>query len=124
MAFWHYGIHDNDKYRGEILRMPDEFLSLKMQQKLVLFGSHDTGLSALLVTLGHREDVPPTVRGHFLFELWNVDGEIIARISYNGGPIPVSFMEGRTSYPYSNFKAEMSRKGYLNHCFVPEWKKY
>ena len=82
MANWHYGMNDNDKYRGvasstifrEMFRMADEFLAMKTRTKFVILSSHDTQIGALLPTLGQRESIPPLVRSNFLFELWNVDG--------------------------------------------------
>lgn len=133
MAFWHYNTHNNDKFRGvasapiyrEIIRMADEFISMKSSKKLVLVGSHDTELAAMLVTLGYIDkDTAPALRCHFLFELWDVDRKIMARISFNGNPVPISFLGNKTIYPYSQFKNEIYRTGLLNHCFVPEWEKY
>ncbi|KAK8892034.1 hypothetical protein M9Y10_029256 [Tritrichomonas musculus] len=133
MAFWHFNFHNNDKYRGvasapiyrEIIRMADEFISMKSSKKLIVIGSHDTELSSMLVTLGYIDkESAPAVRSHFLFELWDVDRKIMARISFNGNPIPVSFLRNQTIYPYSQFKSEIFRSGLLNHCFIPEWQKY
>lgn len=132
MAMWHYGQNDNDKYRGvasstifrEIFRMADDFLAMKTPTKFVILSSHDTQIGALLPTFGQREDVPPLVRSNFLFELWDVDGAVMCRFVYNGRVLPISFLGNETLVQYSNLKGEMARLGYLNHCMIPEWKKY
>ena len=132
MANWHYGMNDNDKYRGvasstifrEMFRMADEFLAMKTRTKFVILSSHDTQIGALLPTLGQRESIPPLVRSNFLFELWNVDGAIMCRFVFNGRVLPISFLNNQTLVKYSNLKGEMARLNYLNHCMIPEWKKY
>lgn len=133
MAFYHYNLHNNDKYRGvgsapiyrEIIRMADDFISQKSSRKLVLIGSHDTELAAMLVTLGYINlDAPPQLRSHFLFELWEVERNIYARICFNGEEVPISFLNNLTLYPYSQFKSELYRTGMLSHCYIPEWQQY
>lgn len=132
LGFWIYGLNDNDKYRGvasaplfrEMFRMADDLLAMKSRSKFIILSSHDTELGALLPALGQKEDYAPPVRSNFLFELWDVDGTIMARFVFNGRVLPISFLDNKTLVKYSNLKGEMYRSGSLDHCFVPEWKRY
>lgn len=124
--------HDNDKYKGiasspffrEMFRIADNAITSENHYKFVLFSSHDTALAAFLDTLGYDYHDKPAiqVRSHLAFELWEIDGSVYARYSFNGEPIKISFLNNKTLFPYAMLKGEMARLGYLSHCFIPEWE--
>jgi acid phosphatase len=130
LAIWMYGMNDNDRFRGvgsspvlrEMFRMADDFLAMKSSYRFVFLSSHDTQIGALLPVFGQIENIPPVFRSHFLFELWDVNNVIMARLSYNGRVLPVSFLGNETVVRYSSMKAEMARRGYFGHCPMPPWK--
>lgn len=130
LARMHFGPHDTDELRGvgaspllrEMFRMADDRLSMKNQFKFVLLGSHDTEIGAFMPVFGYKTDMAPVVRSHVLFELWEVKDQVLARISYNGEPIPVDFLDNQITYPYSHLRTEMNRLGFLSHCFLAEEK--
>jgi acid phosphatase len=130
VSFYNYGPHVVEgPYFGvagsalfrDMFRMADEFISMQNRHKFILLSSHDTQLVAMLPVLGFKEDAGPPVRAHLVFELWEVNDQIMARFVYNGEPVKVDFLGGKDVFLYSNLKLAMTEKGYLNHCFIPEW---
>lgn len=132
MAQYHYGVNDNNKYRGlasaplfrEMFSLAEKFLSGEVNQKFVLLSSHDTALSAYLVTLGQKFDAAPPLRSHLALELWEYGSSIYSRYVYNGEVLTIPFMNNQSFYRYTDLKTKMSLLGYLSPCQVPEWRKY
>ncbi|KAH0791818.1 histidine acid phosphatase [Histomonas meleagridis] len=122
--------HDNDKYRGvassplfrEMFRIADEAISMQNDYRFALLSSHDSGLSAVLSTLGfdykNKDAIP--VRAHLDFELWEINNDVYGRFVYNGDVLKVPYM-GNETFLYANLKTEMASRGYLSHCYIPEW---
>ncbi|EAX85579.1 Histidine acid phosphatase family protein [Trichomonas vaginalis G3] len=134
LSFYNYNKNNMDKYRGvgaaplfrEMFRIADQRVSLQNKYKIVLLSSHDGALLAVLSTFKFTELYGPTVRSHLILELWDRNGQIWARFVFNGKPLVIDFVKQEADtglFLYSNFKIQMARLGYINHCYVPEWEK-
>jgi acid phosphatase len=105
----------------EMLRIADDRISLSTGTKFVLLSSHDSAIGAVLPVLGIDVDSIP-VRSHLVMELWERETDVFCRFVFNGRPVALDGFGGEALVSYSNFKARLSEHGFLEHCFIPEWK--
>jgi len=127
-----YGINEQTKYIGvgasplfrEIFRISDGYISMENTFKFCLHSTHDTAIASILPVFNFSESFGPAFRSHIAFEIWKKDLKLFGRFVFNGKPVRIPFLDNQELFSYSALKLELSKRGILNHCLIPEWTKY